>query len=61
MKTQYSMMSKGRTGGMSGSSTMLLSRSGSSSLSLGEGSNVIMLLKSRGMGEGPTSLHSYGV
>jgi hypothetical protein len=63
-KAQYSMMSRGRTGGMSGSSTALLSGGGSlslrprgSPLSLGEGSDLVMLLKSRGTGEGPTGPH----
>jgi hypothetical protein len=63
-KAQYSMMSRGRTGGMSGSSTALLSGGGSSSLrpggsrpSPGEGSDLVMSLKSRGTGEGPMGPH----
>jgi hypothetical protein len=63
-EVEYSMMSRGRTGGMPGSSVALLSGRGSSSLRLGgshsspgEGSDLVMSLKSRGMGEGPTGLH----
>jgi hypothetical protein len=63
-KAQYSMMSRGRTSGMYGSSTALLSGKGRSSLrpggsrpTPGEGSNLVMSLKSRGMGEGPMDPH----
>jgi hypothetical protein len=67
-KAQYSMMSRGRTGGMSGSSTALLSGGGSSLLRLEgsrpsprEGSHLVMSLKSRGTGEGPIGSHRSGV
>jgi hypothetical protein len=61
---EYSMMSRGRTNGFPGLSIVLLFGSGSSPLSpggsppsLGEGSNVVLSLKFRGRGGGPTGPH----
>jgi hypothetical protein len=63
-ESEYSMMSRRRTGEMHGSFVALLSGRGSSSLrsrgshpSPQEGSDLVMSLKSRGTREGPTGPH----
>jgi hypothetical protein len=63
-KTEYSRMSRGGTGGMPESSTVLLTGRGSTSTrpggshpSPGKGSGLVMSLKSRGTEEGPTGPH----
>jgi hypothetical protein len=63
-EAKYSRMSIGGTSGMPGSSATLLTgrgstpmRHGGSHPSPGKGSDLVMLLKSRGMGEGPMGLH----
>jgi hypothetical protein len=62
-KAQYSMMSRGRTSGVFGSSTVLLSGRGSLSLRpggsrsfLGEGSDLV-IAEILWNGKGPTSPH----
>jgi len=63
-KALYSMMSKGRTGGVSGSSIVFLFGGGGSPFRLGgshpspgDGYDLVMSLKYHGIGEGPTHLH----
>jgi hypothetical protein len=63
-KVEYSLLFQGGLGGVSRSSAVLLTSRGSSStrsrgshLSPRRGSGLAMLLKSRGMREGPTGPH----
>jgi hypothetical protein len=63
-KVEYSQLSQGGLGGMPRSSVALLTgrcsastRSGGSHSSLGRGSGLAMLLKSRGMRKGPIGPH----